>query len=146
VEQRLSLVTLGVADLARSRRFYEDGLGWQRNNDSPDVAFYQMPGTIIALWSRKQLADDARLADSGASFSGMALAYNARDRDEVDAVLAQAADAGAIILKPAEEAFWGGYSGYFADPDGHPWEVAWNPFWRLDDDGRVTMSAVTTRS
>ena len=139
-------MTLGVADLAGSRRFYEDGLGWKRGNDNPDVAFYQMPGTIFALWSRKQLADDARLTDGGAAFSAMALAYNARSRDEVDAVLAEAEAAGATILKPAEDAFWGGYSGYFADPDGHPWEVAWNPFWRLDDEGRVTMKADTTRS
>jgi catechol 2,3-dioxygenase-like lactoylglutathione lyase family enzyme len=140
VEQRLSLVTLGVADLARARRFYEDGLGWTRGNDNPDVAFYQLPGGIFALWSRAGLARDARLSDDGAVFGGVALAYNARSREDVDAVLAEAAAAGARVLKPAEETFWGGYSGYFADPDGHPWEVAWNPFWHLDAEGRVSLT------
>ena len=139
MEQRLSLVTLGVADLDRARRFYEGGLGWQRGNDNPHVVFYQGPGGIIALWSRQMLAEDARVADGGATFGGMTLAYNARSRDEVDAVLAEAAAAGATILKPAEEVFWGGYSGYFADPDGHVWEVAWNPHWSIDAEGRVSL-------
>ncbi|KAB2862634.1 MAG: VOC family protein [Bauldia sp.] len=140
MEQRLSLVTLGVADLGRARRFYEDGLGWKRGNDNPDVAFYQMPGGILALWSRTALAADARVADTGAAFGGVALAYNARSKAEVDAVLAEAEAAGARLLKPAEDVFWGGYSGYFADPDGHVWEVAWNPFWRIDADGRVALA------
>jgi catechol 2,3-dioxygenase-like lactoylglutathione lyase family enzyme len=140
MEQRLSLVTLGVADLGRARRFYEDGLGWKRGNDNPDVAFYQMPGGILALWSRTALAADAHVADTGAAFGGVALAYNARSKAEVDTVLAEAEAAGARLLKPAEDVFWGGYSGYFADPDGHVWEVAWNPFWRIDADGRVTLA------
>ena len=140
MEQRLSLVTLGVADLGRARRFYEDGLGWKRGNDNPDVAFYQMPGGILALWLRTALAADARVADTGAAFGGVALAYNARSKAEVDAVLAEAEAAGARLLKPAEDVFWGGYSGYFADPDGHVWEVAWNPFWRIDADGRVALA------
>jgi catechol 2,3-dioxygenase-like lactoylglutathione lyase family enzyme len=139
LEQRLSLVTLGVADLGRARRFYEEGLGWKRGNDNPAVAFYQMPGAIFALWSRPGLAEDAGIGDGGATFSGMALAYNARSRAEVDAVLAEAGAAGARILKPAADTFWGGYSGYFADPDGHPWEVAWNPSWTIDAAGRVSL-------
>ncbi len=140
MEQRLSLVTLGVADLDRARRFYEEGLGWKRGNDNPSVAFYQMPGGIIALWSRQALAEDGGISDTGASFAGIALAYNARSREEVDAVLAEAVAAGAALPKPAGETFWGGYSGYFSDPDGHLWEVAWNPFWRIDADGRVSLS------
>jgi len=140
MEQRLSLVTLGVADLVRARRFYEGGLGWKRGNDNEGVAFYQMPGAILALWSRPALADDAGVADSGASFGGVALAYNARSRAEVDAVLAEASAAGADVVKPAHETFWGGYSGYFADPDGHLWEVAHNPFWTIGDDGSVRLA------
>ena len=140
MEQRLSLVTLGVADLARSRRFYEDGLGWKRGNDNDSVAFYQMPGGIFALWSRASLAEDAGVSDAGASFAGIALAYNARNREEVDAVLAEAKAAGAGLVKPAHDTFWGGYSGYFADPDGHLWEVAHNPFWTIAEDGAVRLS------
>jgi catechol 2,3-dioxygenase-like lactoylglutathione lyase family enzyme len=140
MEQRLSLVTLGVADLARARRFYEDGLGWVRGNKDEGVAFYQMPGGIFALWSRPALAEDARVSDSGATFSGMALAYNARSREEVDAVLAEAEAAGAEIVKPAHETFWGGYSGYFADPDAHLWEVAHNPFWVIAEDGAIRLA------
>lgn len=140
MEQRLSLVTLGVADLARARRFYEDGLGWKRGNDNDDVAFYQMPGGVFALWSRAALAEDAGVADSGASFAGMALAYNARSREEVDVVLAEARAAGGDIVKPAHETSWGGYSGYFADPEGHLWEVAYNPFWSIEEDGSMRMA------
>jgi uncharacterized protein len=139
MEQRLSLVTLGVADLERSRRFYEDGLGWHRGNDHPEVVFYQLGGMVLALWGRAALAQDAHLPGAGSGFGGIALAYNARSREEVDAVLAEAKAAGAAILKPAEHAFWGGYCGYFADPDGHPWEVAWNPDWTLADDGSVRL-------
>jgi len=140
MEQRVSLVTLGVADIERSRQFYEDGLGWKRGNEDKSVVFFQLPGSILALWSRASLAEDAGLADTGAGFSGMALAYNARSREDVDAVLSEAEVAGARILKRAAETFWGGYSGYFADPDGHPWEVAHNPFWSLDAEGRVSLS------
>ena len=139
MEQRLSLVTLGVADLARARRFYEEGLGWKRGNDNDGVAFYQMPGGIFALWSRPALAEDAGVTDSGAAFSGVALAYNARSREEVDAVLAEAGAAGAEVVKPAHDTVWGGYSGYFADLDGHLWEVAHNPFWTIAEDGSVRL-------
>jgi len=138
MEQRVSLITLGVADLDRARRFYE-ALGWKRGNREDGVVFFQIPGAVFGLWPRPALAEDAGLADSGASFSGIALAYNARTKSEVDSVLAEAEAAGATVLKPAADTFWGGYSGYFADPDGHPWEVGWNPAWPLDDQGRVTL-------
>lgn len=140
MEQRLSLVTLGVADLERARRFYEKGLGWQRGGGNDNVAFYQMPGGILGLWSRAALAEDAGVNDSGASFSGVALAYNTRSRGEVDAVLAEAAGAGATVVRPPHDTFWGGYSGYFADPDGHLWEVAHNPFWTVTADGVVRLA------
>jgi catechol 2,3-dioxygenase-like lactoylglutathione lyase family enzyme len=142
VEQRVSLITLGVSDLARARRFYEEGLGWRRGNSDDSVAFYEIPGGIFALWSRAALADDAGVeAAGGGGFAGVALAYNTRSKGEVDAVLAEAARAGARILRPAQDAFWGGYTGYFADPDGHVWEVAWNPHWSVAPDGRVRLSA-----
>ena len=138
MEQRLSLVTLGVADLERSLRFYE-GLGWRRANDHAEVAFFQAGGMVLGLFGRAALAADAGLAEDGSGFRGVALAYNARTRQEVDAVLAEAATAGATIVKPAKDAFWGGYSGYFADPDGHLWEVAWNPHWTILEDGSVRL-------
>jgi catechol 2,3-dioxygenase-like lactoylglutathione lyase family enzyme len=140
VEQRVSLVTLGVADLDRARRFYEAGLGWTRGNTDDGVAFYQLPGMILALWSRESLAEDAGVVDKG-GIGGIALAYNARSEADVDAVLAEARAAGATILKAAAKTFWGGYSGYFADPDGHPWEVAWNPHWSFGEDGSVRLTS-----
>ena len=140
MEQRLTAVTLGVADLQRARRFYEKGLGWSASlAGDKDVAFFQANGLVIALWGRANLAKDANLIDDGGGFSGIALAHNARSREEVDAVLAKAGHAGARILKPAQDTPWGGYAGYFADPDGHMWEVAWNPFWPLDDAGNVKL-------
>jgi len=143
MEQRLSLVTLGVADLERARRFYEEGLGWRRGNRHAEVVFFQLPGMVLALWPRAALAADAGLPPEAAqevAFGGIALAYCTRSREEVDSVLAEAEAAGARILKPAQDAFWGGYTGYFADPDGHAWEVAWNPEWELDDEGRVSLT------
>jgi catechol 2,3-dioxygenase-like lactoylglutathione lyase family enzyme len=139
MEQRLSLVTLGVADVEQSLRFYE-ALGWKRGNDNPSVVFFQLPGMILALWSRTSLAEDAGLAPNERGFGGITLAYNARSKAEVDTVLAEAEHAGARILKPAKEAFWGGYTGYFADPDGHPWEVAWNPEWTITKKGEIKLA------
>ena len=141
MEQRLSLVTLGVADLERARRFYEDGLGWRRGNANAEVVFFQIGGAVLALWSRDALAADARLPAAASGFCGIALAYNTRTREEVDRVLAEAKAAGGTILKPAQDAVWGGYTGYFADPDGHPWEVAWNPGWTLLEDGSVRLAS-----
>jgi len=138
MEQRLSLVTLGVADLDVSLRFYQ-AMGWKRGNENPSVVFFQLNGMILALWSRSALVEDAGLARNEGGFGGIALAYNARSKPDVDSVLAEAERAGARILKPAQDTFWGGYSGYFADPDGHVWEVAWNPEWTLSDDGAVSL-------
>lgn len=139
MEQRISLITLGVADLERSRSFYER-LGWRRSMSKTEgIVFFQAGGIALALYPRAELARDANLAPEGRGFSGIALAWNARSRDEVDAVLAEAEAAGAAILKPAQEAFWGGYSGYFADPDQFPWEVAWNPSFAMAEDGSIRL-------
>jgi hypothetical protein len=141
MEQRISIVTLGVADLDRSRKFYER-LGWKQSAASTgDVIFFQAGGMALALYPRSDLAKDANIAEEGQGFAGVAIAYNARSHHEVDAVLAEAAAAGAKILKPAQEAFWGGYSGYFADPDNFPWEVAWNPSFPIAEDGSIQLPA-----
>jgi catechol 2,3-dioxygenase-like lactoylglutathione lyase family enzyme len=137
VEQRLSLVTLGVADLDRARAFYE-ALGWRRGDDNDDVVFFQTGGMIVALWDRAALAEDSRVEDTG-GWGGVALALNVRSPEEVDEVLEEARAAGAVIGRPGAETFWGGYSGIFVDPDGHPWEVAHNPFWTVTDDGRTLL-------
>lgn len=139
MEQRLTLVTLGVRDLARSTAFFER-LGWRRSmRDAKGVAFFQCGGVALGLYPRGDLAADAGIADDAAGVSWFALAHNTRTREEVDTVLAEAEAAGAEIVKPAEEAFWGGYSGYFRDLDGHLWEIAWNPGFALDADGNVTL-------
>ena len=139
MEQRLSIVTLGVSDLARSREFY-DRLGWRRSMaNSEGIVFFQAGGMALALYPRQELAKDANVDASGDGFRGFSLAFNARNREEVDAVLTEAKNVGAKILKPAQEAFWGGYSGYFADPDGFLWEVAWNPFFPIAADGAIQI-------
>jgi predicted lactoylglutathione lyase len=138
VEQRLSLITLGVADLARARAFYE-GLGWTtRAEPDDDVVFFQTGCMIVALWPRDLLAEDTVVEDNG-GWGGITLAYNTRSREEVDEVVAQAEAAGAKIGRPPAETFWGGYSGVFMDPDGHPWEVAHNSRWTIEDDGSVKL-------
>ena len=138
MEQRVSLVTLGVRDLGGARAFYE-ALGW-RTNAAPgdDVVFFQAGGMIVALWGRAELAEDSGVEDSG-GWGGIALAHNVRSPGEVDAVLAEAESAGATVTRPGAETFWGGYSGAFTDPDGHAWEVAHNPHWTLADDGSVAL-------
>jgi catechol 2,3-dioxygenase-like lactoylglutathione lyase family enzyme len=139
MEQRISMVTLGVTDLARSRDFYQR-LGWTPSGASNEaIVFFQAGGVAVALYPRAELAKDAHLTPDGQGFGGITIAYNARSREEVDAVLAEAQAAGARILKAAEEAFWGGYSGYFADPDGFAWEVAWNPFFAIAEDGSLRL-------
>lgn len=137
MEQRISLVTLGVGDPARARRFYES-LGWSGESPDGDVVFFQAGGIVVALWGREKLAEDSAVSDSG-GWGGITLAHNVRSAAEVDAVLAEAEAAGASIARPAASTFWGGYSGVFVDPDGHAWEVAHNPGWRLDDDGTVRL-------
>ena len=139
MEPRISLITLGVEDLARSRAFYE-ALGWTASAQSnDDVVFFQAGGSVFGLYGRAALAEDAQVDDTPAGFRGVSLAYNARNRSDVDAVLQEAVDAGATLIKAAKEAFWGGYSGYFADPDGHLWEAAHNPFWTIAEDGAVLL-------
>jgi len=138
VEQRLSLVTLGVSDLARARRFYE-ALGWTTRAATEEyVVFFQTGGMVVGLWGRDQLADDSGHSDSG-GWGRVALAYNTRSPGEVDAVIEEARAAGARIAREPAETFWGGYSGVFVDPDGHPWEVAHNPHWQIGEDGSVTL-------
>jgi len=139
MEQRVSILTLGVADLARSRAFYAR-LGWHASQASNEaIAFFQAGGMIVALYPRTELAKDANLAAEGQGFPGFTVSFNARTRAEVDAVLAEAQSAGGRILKPAQEAFWGGYSGYFADPDNFLWEVAWNPSFPIGEDGAIHL-------
>lgn len=135
----ITLVTLGVRDMARARAFYE-ALGFTASSASSDsVTFLQAGGTALGLFGRRDLAEDARVADSAPGYSGVSIAHNARSEAEVDQVLAEAVAAGARLLKPGQKVFWGGYSGYFADPDGHLWEVAYNPFFPLDAQGRMTL-------
>ena len=139
MEQRVSIVTLGVADLERSRDFYER-LGWRRSlAKAMGIVFFQAGGMALALYPRHELAKDANISTEGHGFGGVTLAYNARSRAEVDAVLAEAAVAGGKLVKPAQEAFWGGYSGYFSDPDGFLWEVAWNPSFPIAEDGSIRI-------
>jgi catechol 2,3-dioxygenase-like lactoylglutathione lyase family enzyme len=141
MRQRLSLVTLGVRDIARARKFYENGLGWHCDFGQDDVAMYQAGGMIFSLFEWPKLAEDAGVAPEGSGFRGFALAFNTRSKEEVHAVLEEARAAGAQILIEPREAFWGGYNAYFADPDGHLWEIAWNPYWTIDDDGNVSLAA-----
>ena len=139
MEQRLSLVTLGVSDLGRARAFYE-ALGWTTGAEpEDDVIFFQSGGMIVALWGRDQLAEDSGVSDAG-GWGGVTLAHNVRSPDEVDAVIAEAEAAGATIARPGAPTFWGGYSGVFVDPDGHPWEVAHNPHWTLREDGSIELA------
>ena len=139
MEQRVSLVTLCVCDLARSRAFYE-ALGWTTGAaPGDDIVFFQAGGMIVALWDRALLAEDSGVADAG-GWGGVTLAHNVRSPAEVDTVLAEAEAAGATIPRYGAETFWGGYSGVFVDPDGHPWEVAHNPRWTITGDGSTILA------
>lgn len=130
MKPRISMITLGVRDMAASVKFYEEGLGFPRMESPPEVAFFTLNGTWLGLYSRQALAEDATVPAEGEGFEGFALAHNVASEEEVDLVVRQAADAGAEVVKPPQKVFWGGYSGYFKDPDGHLWEVAYNPlFW-----------------
>jgi catechol 2,3-dioxygenase-like lactoylglutathione lyase family enzyme len=142
MEPRISLITLGVDDLERSRRFYAEGLGFPAHYTAGEgILFFRTRGTRLALYPREQLAKDIspRLLGKGSGFPGITLAHNTREKAEVDAILARAEAAGGTLIKPAAETFWGGYSGYFADPDGHLWEVAWAEFWRFDEQGALVL-------
>jgi uncharacterized protein len=139
MEPRISLITLGVTHLARARSFYER-LGFRASSVSTaEVVFFQAGSMALALFPREQLAGDANVAPGGAGFAGVSFAHNVRAREEVDSVLRQAAAAGGAVMKPAEDAPWGGRSGYFADPDGHLWEVAWNPHFPIGPDGALRL-------
>ena len=139
MKQRLSLVTLGVAELGRARSFYE-ALGWQTGAaPGDDVAFFQAGGMVVALWDRARLAEDSAVEDSP-GWGGVTLALNLGSPPEVDAVIEEARAAGATIGREPAETFWGGYSGVFVDPDGHPWEIAHNPHWQLTEDGGILLS------
>ncbi len=142
MEPRLSLLTLGVTDFDRALRFYRDGLGFPVSSASQgDVAFFRTGGIVLAIYPREKLAEDATVPDDGkvGAFSGIAVAHNVREKPEVAKILALAAASGGKIIKPAQDVFWGGHSGYFADPDGHLWEVAWNPGFPIAADGSLTL-------
>ncbi|MDX2223885.1 MAG: VOC family protein [Rhodospirillaceae bacterium] len=139
MDQRISAITLGVADVPRARAFY-DRLGWKAAKGSDaGTAFYQMNGLALILFGMKELAKDAGVERPGAGFDNISIAYNVASEAQVKQVLAKAKKAGGTILREASKAFWGGFTGYFADPDGHAWEVAYNPHWTLDAKGNVKL-------
>lgn len=140
VPARINVVTLGVADVGRATAFYE-ALGWPKSTDSNEaVSFFDLGAVVLGLYGRGALAEDAQLPDDHRDrFGGMALAINVASPAEVDSTLTSAVTSGATLLKPGQSVFWGGYSGYFADLDGHPWEVAHNPGWSLGADGHIEL-------
>lgn len=139
MQQRVNIITLGVQDIARSKTFYEK-LGWKASSVSSEhMAIFQANGILISLYPEQLLAEDAMVATSHRGFRGVTLAHNVGDKNLVRQVLEQARQAGGTIVKEAQDVFWGGYSGYFADPDGHLWEVAWNPHWPLREDGTLQL-------
>jgi uncharacterized protein len=141
MEPRISFITLGVKDIQRSVSFYRDGLGFPLSSASKDdIAFFKLSGIVLALYPAHKLAEDAHVPPQGSGFRGLTLAHNVRKREEVGEVLSLAAAAGGTITKPAQDVFWGGYSGYFSDPDGHLWEVVWNPHFAFADDGSLVVS------
>ena len=142
MEQRLSMVTLGVVDLASAKRFYEDVVGWKATPSPPEIVFFDLGGLVFSLFPHGELAKEtSRQEDDahGSAYQGFTLAHNARSKEEVDNIFARLRENGATITKMPEEVFWGGYSGYFADLDGHLWEIAYNPYWEIQEDGRVSM-------
>jgi hypothetical protein len=142
MEARLSIITLGVEDLDRSRKFYSEGLGFPiAKMSDANIVFFKTSGVCLALYPAAGLAEDAKLPFSGnlPDFRGVTLAHNTKSKEEVDQILQAAQSAGGRILKPAEDTSWGGYSGYFADPDGHAWEVAYADFWQFDENGNLVF-------
>jgi catechol 2,3-dioxygenase-like lactoylglutathione lyase family enzyme len=138
MEQRISFVTLGVRDIDRARRFYES-LGWSGQTPDGDVYFYQAGGMIFALWDRAKLAEDSTIESDPGGWGGVTLAYNVRSPEEVDAMLVDAETAGGTIGRRGAPTVWGGYTGIFIDPEGHPWEVAHNPGFPLLEDGSIRL-------
>lgn len=134
------IITLGYRNLERSRRFYEQGLGFKASSASQgDIVFFSGGASVLALYPRKLLAKDARLSAKGSGFAGISLSMNVKSKGQVEKTLAKAAKAGGTVLKKAQDVFWGGHSGYFSDPDGHLWEVAWNPFFKFDAKGNLKL-------
>ena len=140
MRQKFTLITLGVKSIKNALDFYETGLGWKKSKTSTDdMILFPLGGIVLGLYPRDLLAEDATVSSKGTGFSGIAIAYNAKSEKEVNEVLDQVKKLGAKIIKPAQKVFWGGYSGYFKDPDGHLFEVAYNPFWKLDKDGNIKL-------
>jgi uncharacterized protein len=140
MRQKLNIITLGVKDFERALNFYKNGLGWKPSSESQeDIAFFPLGGIILALYPWEKLAEDIAVSAEGSGFSGITLAYNAKTQEEVDEVLNTVEQLGAKIVKKAEKVFWGGYSGYFTDLDGHLWEVAWNPFFEFDESDNLLL-------
>ena len=140
MRQKLNLITLGVDDLERASSFYEKGLGWKKSDKSMDnFALFPLGGITLALYPRQELAEDANLLYTPSEFWGLTISYNAKSEKEVDEVLEKISKLGARIIKPAQKVFWGGYSGYFKDPDGYIFEVAYNPFWELDENDNLKL-------
>ncbi|GAA4100671.1 VOC family protein [Mucilaginibacter panaciglaebae] len=140
MRQKLNLITLGVDNFERAVNFYENGLGWKKSDKSVEgLALFPLGGMILALHPRHELAEDTTLKYQPAAFSGMTISYNAKSEQEVDDVLKQVADLGASVIKPAQKVYWGGYSGYFKDLDGYLFEVAYNPFWPLDENDNIML-------
>jgi len=138
MEQRLTIVGLGVSDLKVSSDFYENKFGWEkRSSSNEDIVFFQLNGILLSLYSREKLADDAMVDHVGEGFKGFTLAYNARTKEEVDEVIADLEKKGVKVVKRPQEVFWGGYSSYIADPDDNLWEIAFNPYLPLDDRGNA---------
>jgi hypothetical protein len=140
MRQKFSVITLGVNDFNRALNFYEKGLGWKKSSASQgDIAFFSLGGMALALYPKHLLAEDATVSPEGKGFSGITISHNAKSEKEVDEVLAEVKKLGATIVKPAQKVFWGGYSGYFRDPEGYLFEVAFNPFWELDENDDVIL-------
>lgn len=140
MQQKLHLITLGTDDFQKSLDFYEKGLGWEKSDKSMDgLALFDLGGIILALHPRQELANDTTLPYQPTTFSGLTISHNTRSEKEVDEILKKVAELGATIVKPAQKVYWGGYSGYFKDPDGHLFEVAYNPFWELDENGHLVI-------
>lgn len=138
MEQRLTLITLGVSDLETSTRFYEENFGWQKaESSSEDITFFQLNGIMLSLFERGELAKDIGVEAEGEGFSGFTLSYNTRNEEEVDKIVEELRSRGAEVVKEPQKVFWGGYSSYIADPDGHLWEIAFNPYMELDEKGDV---------
>lgn len=139
MQQKVNVVTLGVKDLIESVNFYQNKLGWKLAEKNDNIAFFDMGGTILSLYPRTALADDALVSHEGSGFSGFTFAINTESEEEVNNIFQELANKGVAIQKKPHKVFWGGYSGYFVDPDGYLWEVAYNPFWKLDENGNVVI-------